>query len=406
MLTPEYLRSCTVDLEDLMEQLNQEITNDICRRIVKSGRVTESAKWQAKQAQEAGVLYQDLLKKVAESTGKTEAEIDRMFRDAGISSVRYDAKPLLEKGIQAPVDLSKDMQEILNAQIRKTKADFQNLAMTTATAGQEQFLMTMNEAIMKVESGAFPYSTALRNAIDSSSSIGAQVLYRNNRQLSVEPAIRMNLLTAVNQTANQITELNCERLGAKYVETTAHGGARPSHALWQGRVFLLEGGTKDYPNFYDATGYGTGPGLGGYNCRHSFYPFFPGISTPAYSQGKLDDYDAKNYTYNGENMTEYDASQTMRAYERAIRESKRQVNAYKEVLNEKMDDETRRALQDGYQEAKEKLKNRRRRMTDFCDQTGMEKDYLRQKVSSPTGAEMRRLKQKATDKLDSRKRGN
>lgn len=45
-------------------------------------------------------------------------------------------------------------------------------------------------------------------------------------------------------------------------------------------------------------------------------------------------------------------------------------------------------------------------MTDFCDQTGMEKDYLRQKVSSPTGAEMRRLKQKATDKLDSRKRGN
>lgn len=395
MLTPEYLRSCTVEMEDMMEKLNQSITNDICRRIIKTGRITGSAEWQIKQAQEAGVLYKDILKEVAESTGKSEKVIARMFRDAGISSIRYDAKPLLEAGIQAPVDLSKDMQQILNAQIRKTKADFKNLSMTTAVAGQEQFLTTMNEAIMKVESGAFPYSTAIRNAIDNSSSIGTQVLYKNNRHLSIEPAIRMNLLTAVNQTANTITEMNCERLGAKYVETTAHGGARPSHALWQGRVFLLEGSTKDYPNFYEATGYGTGAGLGGYNCRHSFYPFFPGISTPAYTKGKLSEYEEKKFTYNGDRMNEYDASQTMRSFERDIRESKRQVNAYKEVMKEDMDPETRRALHDGLQEAEAKLRERRKKLTNFCKQTGMDKDYLRQKVSSPSGEEIQAVRKRS-----------
>ena len=395
MLTPEYLRSCTLELEELMEQLNQNITNDICRRIAKAGRITGSAEWQIKQAQEAGVLYRDLIKRVANATGKPEKEIARMFRDAGISSVRYDAMPLLENGIQAPVDLSEDMQQILNAQIRKTQADFKNLAMTTAVAGQEQFLITMNEAIMKVESGAFPYSTAIRNAIDNSSSIGAQVLYKNNRHLSIEPAIRMNLLTSVNQTANQITELNCERLDAKHVETTAHAGARPSHALWQGRVFLLEGSSREYPNFKETTGYGTGAGLGGYNCSHSFHAFFPGISEPTYSKEKLEAFEAEKYTYNGERLNEYDASQVMRSYERDIRKSKRQVNAYKAVLQEDLDPEITKALQEGLSEAKARLRDHRKRLTDFCEQTGMEKDYLRQKVSSPTRKEIQDLKEQA-----------
>lgn len=395
MLTPEYLRSCTLDLEDLMEQLNESITNDICRRIVKTGRITGSAEWQIKQVREAGVLHEDLIKIVSKATGRTEDEITRMFLEAGISSVRYEAMPLLEHGIQAPVDLSPAMQQILNAQIRKTKADFKNLSMTTATAGQELFLNTMNEAIMKVESGAFPYSTAIRNAIDNSSSIGAQVLYKNNRHLSIEPAIRMNLLTAVNQTANQITELSIERLGAKHVETTAHAGARPSHAVWQGRVFLLEGSSSEYPNFVETTGYGTGAGLGGYNCSHSFHSFFPGISEPAYSKEKLKEYEEEKYTYNGEKLNEYDASQIMRSYERDIRKSKRQVNAYKSVLEEDLDPETRRALEEGQQEAKKLLRDRRRRLTQFCDETGLEKDYLRHKVSPPTKGEIQSLKKEA-----------
>ncbi len=51
---------------------------------------------------------------------------------------------------------------------------------------------------------------------------------------------------------------NCD-----YVETTAHAGERPEHAVWQGKVFCLSGTDPKYENFYEATGYGTGPGLCG-----------------------------------------------------------------------------------------------------------------------------------------------
>ena len=57
---------------------------------------------------------------------------------------------------------------------------------------------------------------------------------------------------------------------------TAHEGARPAHAEWQGKVYSRSGKSKKYPSLVDKTGYGTGPGLGGWNCRHSMFPYYDG----------------------------------------------------------------------------------------------------------------------------------
>ena len=59
-----------------------------------------------------------------------------------------------------------------------------------------------------------------------------------------------------------------DEMGASFVEVTAHGGARPSHAVWQGRRYH-RGGAVDYlgqhyEDFESATGYGTGAGLCGW----------------------------------------------------------------------------------------------------------------------------------------------
>lgn len=69
---------------------------------------------------------------------------------------------------------------------------------------------------------------------------------------------------------------------------TAHGGARPEHAEWQGKVYSRSGKSKKYPSLVDKTGYGTGPGLGGWNCRHSMFPFYEG-STRAYTDEELEE---------------------------------------------------------------------------------------------------------------------
>jgi hypothetical protein len=86
-------------------------------------------------------------------------------------------------------------------------------------------------------------------------------------------------LTGVNQTAAEVQLRRMDEMGTDLVETTAHHGARTTpgpgpdnHAWWQGRWFSRSRKSSKYPDFYEQTGYGTGPGLCGWNCRHSFFP--------------------------------------------------------------------------------------------------------------------------------------
>ena len=75
------------------------------------------------------------------------------------------------------------------------------------------------------------------------------------------------------------------------------------------------------------TGYGTGEGLGGWNCRHSFFPYFEGLSENAYSRDDLRDIKKETVTYNGKELSNYEGTQYQRAIERKIRFWKRQEAA-------------------------------------------------------------------------------
>ena len=116
----------------------------------------------------------------------------------------------------------------------------------------------------------------------------------------------------------RMEEMDCE-----FVEVTAHEGARPTHAVWQGRVYHRGGAVvqdgERYEDFETATGYGTGPGLCGWNCRHNFYPFYPGISVRNYTDERLAELDARNIPYGGGLYTQYEIAQTQRVLERKVR---------------------------------------------------------------------------------------
>ena len=119
-------------------------------------------------------------------------------------------------------------------------------------------------------------------------------------------------------------------MGAEYVETSAHAGARPSHQTWQGKQFKVNGEAPGYPNFALATGYGTVTGLCGANCRHSYYPYFPGYSTPAYTRQQLANIDPPPFWHEGKRYTAYDATQMQRKFERNIRASRDRLIGYEE----------------------------------------------------------------------------
>lgn len=157
------------------------------------------------------------------------------------------------------------------------------------------------------------------------------VTYPSGHTDSLEVACRRAVLTGVNQTAAKLQLARADEMGCEFVEVTAHGGARPEHAAWQGKVYHRGGPItykgRHYEGFEVATGYGTGPGLCGWNCRHNFFPFFPGISQPAYDAGTLEALSAKNIEYNGQMYSQYEVNQLQRGLERRVRDAKKQYLA-------------------------------------------------------------------------------
>lgn len=242
--------------------------------------------------------------------------------------------------------------------------------MTTAIKSQFAFIQACNKAQMKVSTGAFSYDKAIADAIKEAAVQGTEVLYPSQHVDKLDVAVRRAVLTGVNQTAAEMNLQYAKDQNCDYVETTAHEGARPEHAVWQGRVFCLSGTDPKYENFYEATVYGTGPGLCSWNCRHNFHAFFPGISTPAYTQEILDDYSAKNVEYNGKQFTEYEASQMQRGHERQIRETKRKLARYNSAISEAKDDILKNTLQNRFNEESVRLKKQKAVLKVFCKETG------------------------------------
>ena len=180
--------------------------------------------------------------------------------------------------------------------------------------------------------GAFDYKTAVKRCVDSLAEEMPFVTYPGGHTDTLEVAARRAILTGVNQTAGKLQIARMDEMGCRFVETTAHGGARPSHAAWQGQRFHRGGAVdykgRHYPDFEAATGYGTGEGLCGWNCRHSFYACYPELGdSPAWTREALAALDRRDIPWKGKKYTAYEISQMQRARERNVRRWKKRYLA-------------------------------------------------------------------------------
>ena len=268
MLTPDFLDALPGPILELFEEFEQSVIEDIARRIAKLGKVTSTSAWQAQRLSESGMLYEAILDRLAELTGKSELELARLFRKAGVKALRFDDAIYRAAGLNPlPLNLSPAMVETLAAGLRKTGGIMRNLTQTTAISGQRAFEQAADLAYMQISSGAFDYNTAIKAAVRRTAEEGLKVInYASGRQDQLDVAIRRCVLTGVNQTVGVLQERRADEMNSDLVQTTAHIGARPEHEIWQGRIFSRSGAHPKYPDFVTETGYGTATGLLGINC--------------------------------------------------------------------------------------------------------------------------------------------
>jgi len=274
--------------------------------------------------------------------------------------------------------MSEGLKNILDNTYRATGETFRNLTATTATVASSQLTDALDRAWMQVQTGAFDYNTAIKRAIKDVAEQGIGcVRYSSGRVDSIETVIRRAVLTGVNQACLRTRDSLADEVGCDLVEVTAHSGARPDHAEWQGKIYSRSGKSKKYPDLKTATGYGTGAGLGGWNCRHSFFPYIDGMPR-AYSEEQLEKYNEKCIPYNGKMYTEYEASQIQRGIERKIRRWKRE-NIAMEAAGE---DTTFSAS---------RIRSWRETEKDFINQTGLKYQGARSGIANWGAAQSRKV---------------
>lgn len=340
-LQPDYLQGLPAELEKLTEQLEKELIEDISRRIAKAGEITDTAAYQLLRLKELGASSDYLEKLIADYTQLSGQQVRQMIFDAAqVDSEFYEGFYRRIGQPYIPYEYNDYLQQLTKAAVNQTCGELKNYTRSMGFSvrgadGRMQFKpaakayqSAMDKAFMLAASGGVDYITAVRRATAEITGSGLMFVdYASGVRTHADVAARRALLTGISQMTGQIAESNAAKLGTDVVEVTAHAGARPDHAAWQGKWFSLNGLDKRYPKLRDVTGYGTVTGLKGANCRHDFYPVIPGIDEPAYTAEQLANIDPPPVTIGGKTYTYYEAEQRQRYMERSMRKTKREIIA-------------------------------------------------------------------------------
>lgn len=335
----EYKEKLSRQIEKNYSDLEMRIMEDIVRRIKKTGEITSTADWQINRLRILGNSSEDIEKMLKEALDASYPQMFELY-DQVIDWEYVRNKDIYEQ-INAefiPYEENEQLQQITNALIQQTDADLQNITQSLGfyldygagkpvlTPLAEVYQKYLDAACMDIVSGAFDYNSVLRRVVTQLTNSGLrQIDYASGRANRVDVAARRAVMTGITQLTGHISDMNADKLGTEYFEVAWHSGARPTHAVWQGKVWSKK-------QLVTVCGLGTVTGLEGANCYHERYPFILGISERNWSDEWLEEQNRKENTpkkFRGKKYTVYEAKQKQRQMETAMRAQREKVQLLK-----------------------------------------------------------------------------
>lgn len=346
MLTDKQIEALCEELVAIYNRMEMHLFKDIIMRFQTYEEASGTLKWHLQKLDELGLLNKQAIETISKYSGRGKEAIREMLKKAQFAN--FDKDDLTEAYKAGMIHLSMEqlqelpiIKQLQNVAYKGIVNDTIKLIETKALESTKQAYMTaLNQAYIESASGTYSHNQAITRAIEAMAKHGIYgATYRREdgtiRRMSIEAVVRRDAISASTRLANDTMAICAEEMGAEYVETTSHLGARigdgqhdhTNHAWWQGKVYALHGKGSaeaneavgyEIQNFADTTGYGEVDGIGGVNCRHRFFVFFPGITTQA-----AEHYDEEK------NAEIYQATQKQRRLERNIRQWKKVRDAMK-----------------------------------------------------------------------------
>lgn len=317
------------------QELEERIMKDIIRRIKKMKKITSTADWQINRLRIIGYSSEDIERELKKALNASYPEMFELYDN--VIEWEYVRNKDIYEQINAeyiPFEQNERLKQITDAIIDQSLEDLENITNSLGfyldygngkkiiTPLSKVYTNYLDAACFDIVTGSFDYGSVLRRVVTQLTNSGMRTVdYASGKADRIDVAARRAVLTGVSQITGRISEYNAERLGTEYFEVEWHPGARPTHTVWQGRVWTKE-------QLRSVCGLGSVTGLLGANCYHTYYPFFPGISERNWSDEWLQKQDIKENKpreFQGKEYTLYGAKQRQRQMERAMRAQREKV---------------------------------------------------------------------------------
>lgn len=349
--SPEVLDALPEELAELFRGLEITLLEEICSRMRIADQLNEVTVQDIRALRSRGIDLEEIEKAIREVTGISESKLNQLLDDVIARNQTYYTELIDITQVTKPQKLVSALDvEMIRQQ---AFSDFRNITRSmgflvdagrTMLPPAKAYQWALDSAEMQVQSGAISYNQAIANAVRQLANSGIKTVnYESGHVDKVDVAVRRAVMTGVNQLNQKYREQSMDYLETDLVEVSAHLGARnidgpngwENHESWQGKVYRWAAKPKtsqgDYPDFEETCGYGSVTGIGGANCRHSYFAFVEGVMERTYSDDKLKEMKAENrkFTFEGKEYDGYTATQKQRQIESTVRKLKRKQAAYK-----------------------------------------------------------------------------
>lgn len=340
MFTPEVTEAIPIALEQIFDSLQMSIMTEIVRMLLEAADIIPSTGYKMSRLYDLGTSKKRIKDIVARTLNLSDKEVENIFTNITESGYNEAESAFIEQGKEfIPYSENEPLQQFVRAVQEQTQNECKNITQSMGFAKRQPdgslgftpvadyYQETLDKAVTEIASGASDYNTVLEKTVTEMTNSGLRTVdYASGHSNRVTVAARRAVSTGLNQVVGKINEENAEKLGTNYFEVSWHSGARPSHQVWQGRVYSKE-------ELESVCGLGTVTGLCGANCYHSYSPFTPGITPRTYTDEQLDKMNAeenKPVEYNGKTYTKYEATQRQRRLETTMRAQRQKIKLLEE----------------------------------------------------------------------------
>ena len=372
MLNPDQLEQLGNTVQAMFDPVSDFLLKEIARRVAQAGQLTSTASYEVWKLQTLGKSQEEIKKKLQKLLNVSKKELEELLTQSAEVGYNFDLSSL-PTADALPFAENTAVQGIIQMIQNEVLVSVNNLTGTTAIGFDDasKKFHSLDEAIhkacdfafQKVSSGAQDYGSAVRDATRQLANRGIMSFdYASGVKTEMGAAVRRNVMGSLGLMQEQIAEENHDALGANGWEISAHFASAPDHEPIQGKQYS----DAEYKKLNESLV----RRIGTLNCGHSAHPIILGVSEPQYTSAQLarmrNENDKGTY-FNGEHFSTYEATQRQRAYERAIRKSKRRIS----VTESEMAVKGSPILQDQLQIDKTKLRLLNKEYRDFSKATGL-----------------------------------